>query len=354
MDAEAAKEKAADVAAEKVAEKAIADGKTAAEAGAEALAAAKAAGVSDQEAKEKAGTRAADIAADEAISKGLSEEEAREHAKAAAEAAGFNATDAEQIASDAASDAKDAYRPLEGNRTPVVDNVQARQIKGTKLLRITYDLRVVDNFPCNITIRWSTDNGDTFPLTATAVTGAVGPGVKQGKNLEVIWDMAVDWDNKFTDEGQVEIIASRIPTPDDEGHDVITAPTASWFLANNSKDLVITTTSLQAEELARVSTAMEEGTLYWVDTLFPSGENGDERAIWHDTDESNHSLKITGDTLVLTVKHTSALDAPNFNLLDVTGIDTDSSDGVPAPITLADLPAVGTPGLRMIFAIALE
>ena len=23
----------------------------------------------------------------------------------------------------------------------------------------------------------------------------------QGENLEVIWDMAVDWDNKFMDEG---------------------------------------------------------------------------------------------------------------------------------------------------------
>ena len=33
--------------------------------------------------------------------------------------------------------------------------------------------------------------------------------------------------------------------------------------------------------------------------------------------------------------------AANFNLLDVAGIDTDSSDGVSAPIILADL-AAGT------------
>ena len=111
---------------------------------------------------------------------------------------------------------------VEGNRTPVVRNVQAAQIEGTKLLRITYDLKVADDFPCNITIRWSTDNGASFPctvtiLTATAVTGAVGPGVMQGENLEVIWDMAVDWDNKFTDEGQVEIIANRIPASGGDG-----------------------------------------------------------------------------------------------------------------------------------------
>ena len=347
LDTETAKDRAADVAADKVAEKAIADGKSAAEAGAEALAAAKAAGVSDERAKEKAGTRAADIAADEAISKGLSEEEARDRAKAAAEAAGFNATDAEQIATDAASDAKDAYRPFEGNRTPVVRNVQAAQIEGTKLLRITYDLKVADDFPCNITIRWSTDNG----VTATAVTGAVGPGVMQGENLEVIWDMAVDWDNKFTDEGQVEIIASRIPTSGGDGHDEIIAPTASWSLANNDQDLVITTTSLSTEDLTKIATAIDDENLLWVDTVFPSGDNGDERAIWHNTDEPNHSLKITGNTLVLTVKHTSALNAANFNLLDVAGIDTDSSDGVSAPIALADLPAPGTQTLRMIFAI---
>ena len=351
LDTETAKDRAADVAADKVAEKAIADGKSAAEAGAEALAAAKAAGVSDERAKEKAGTRAADIAADEAISKGLSEEEARDRAKAAAEAAGFNATDAEQIATDAASDAKDAYRPFEGNRTPVVRNVQAAQIEGTKLLRITYDLKVADDFPCNITIRWSTDNGASFPLTATAVTGAVGPGVMQGENLEVIWDMAVDWDNKFTDEGQVEIIASRIPASGGDGHDEIIAPSASWSLANNDQDLVITTTSLSTEDLTKIATAIDDENLLWVDTVFPSGDNGDERAIWHNTDEPNHSLKITGNTLVLTVKHTSALNAANFNLLDVAGIDTDSSDGVSAPITLADLPAAGTQTLRMIFAL---
>lgn len=96
-------------------------------------------------------------------------------------------------------------------RTPAVKNVQAVQVEGTKLLRITYDLSVSDDFPCTVTIRWSIDNGETFPLTATAVTGAVGPGVQQGNDLEVIWDMAVDWDNKFTTQGQVEVIANRLP-----------------------------------------------------------------------------------------------------------------------------------------------
>ena len=202
LDSETAREKAADIAVEKVTEKALADGDSIADSAAKAREAAEGAGLMLKRPKtvlpmllpikwrrkplpmvnplrkleqrrsqpqkllvflmkgrRKRPVLVADIAADEAISKGLSEEEARDRAKAAAQAAGFNATDAEQIATGRRfTDAKDAYRPFEGNRTPVVQNVQAAQIEGTKLLRITYDLKVADDFPCNITIRWSTDN----------------------------------------------------------------------------------------------------------------------------------------------------------------------------------------------------
>ena len=91
----------------------------------------------------------------------------------------------------------------------------------------------------------------------------------QGENLEVIWDMAVDWDNT-TDEGQVEIIVSRIPTSGGDGHDEIIAPTASWSLANNDQDLVITNTSLSTEDLTKIAIAIDEENLL-VDTVFPSG-----------------------------------------------------------------------------------
>jgi formylglycine-generating enzyme required for sulfatase activity/ubiquitin len=101
-------------------------------------------------------------------------------------------------------------------KTPDVSNVIASQIVGTKLLRINYDLSVSDGRPCTVTIRWSTDNGETFDTTATAVIGAVGPGVAPGEKLEAIWDMGVDWDNKYTEDGRVEVIANRI-APNDHG-----------------------------------------------------------------------------------------------------------------------------------------
>ncbi len=98
-----------------------------------------------------------------------------------------------------------------GNRTPVVKNVTAAQVEGTKILQIFYDLRVSDGHPCVVTVKWSTDSGKTFPLTATSLVGEAGPGIDPGDGLAITWDMGRDWDNKFTDSGRIQIIASRIP-----------------------------------------------------------------------------------------------------------------------------------------------
>jgi hypothetical protein len=338
LDAEAAKDRAADVAAEKVAEKAIADGKTAAEAGAEALAAAKAAGVSDEEAKEKAGSRAADLAAKEALEKGFSEEEATKRAKEAAEAAGFSATDADDIARSAASDAV-------GNRTPDVSNVIAAQLVGTKLLRINYDLSVSDGRPCTVTIRWSTDNGDNFDLTATAVTGDVGPGVAPGKKLEATWDMGVDWDNKYTEDGRIEVIASRISdegAPDDLV--VIPAEGASWDLAKEKKELVVTLPAevLSPQEVDWIKEARDHERLAWVDVRFPVGDNGEKGFFWGSEDV----FIGPAGKVILRFPHTTALDAPGVNLLD---IETFAYNG--DTLRLSDLPPMGTPSLGLEFSI---
>lgn len=95
------------------------------------------------------------------------------------------------------------------NLTPTVVNVTAAQVDGTKNLEIFYDLAVADNHPCNITVKWSTDNGVTYPLTAVTVTGDAGPGIAPGNSKSIIWNMGVDWDNQFTQTGRIQIIASR-------------------------------------------------------------------------------------------------------------------------------------------------
>lgn len=103
------------------------------------------------------------------------------------------------------------------NLTPVVENVTAAQVEGTKNLEIFYDLAVADNHPCNITVKWSTDNGATYPLTAVTVTGDAGPGIAPGTGRSIIWDMGVDWDNQFTQTGRIQIIASREPIDSGSG-----------------------------------------------------------------------------------------------------------------------------------------
>jgi hypothetical protein len=339
LDAEAAKDRAADVAAEKVAEKAIADGKTAAEAGAEALAAAKAAGVSDEVAKEKAGSRAADIAAREALEKGLSEEEAKQRAKDAAKGAGIDDETAASLAQESFDDAKENV----GNRTPDVSNVTAAQLIGTKLLRINYDLSVSDGRACTVTIRWSTDNGENFDLTATAVTGDVGPGVAPGKDLEATWDMGVDWDNKYTEDGRIEVIASRI-SPVEDNLVIIPAEGASWDLANEKKDLVVTLPAevLSPQEVDWIKEAREHERLLWVDVRFPVGDNDEEGFFW-----GSENVFIGPDgKVILVFPHTSALDAPGVNLLD---IETFAYNG--DTLRLNDLPPKGTPTLRLEFTI---
>ena len=97
----------------------------------------------------------------------------------------------------------------DNNLTPVVSNVTATQIEGTKHMEIFYDLAVADNHPCTITVKWSTDNGATYALTATALTGAAGPGILPSVGKQITWDMEVDWDNQFTQTGRIKVIASR-------------------------------------------------------------------------------------------------------------------------------------------------
>ena len=112
------------------------------------------------------------------------------------------------------------------NLTPVVANVTAAQAEGTKNLEIFYDLTVVDNHPCNITVKWSTDNGATYPLTALAVTGDAGSGIVPGNGKSIIWDMGVDWNNQFTQTGRIQIVASREPIDTGTGDSSSTGDTS--------------------------------------------------------------------------------------------------------------------------------
>ena len=103
--------------------------------------------------------------------------------------------------------------------SPVVSNVTAAQVAGTKHMEVFFDLAVEDNHPCTIIVKWSTDNGATYPMTATAVVGQVGPGILPGNAHKITWDMEIDWKHQFTQSGRIKVIASRDPIDDTIGTD---------------------------------------------------------------------------------------------------------------------------------------
>ncbi|HOF06234.1 MAG TPA: SUMF1/EgtB/PvdO family nonheme iron enzyme [Syntrophales bacterium] len=94
---------------------------------------------------------------------------------------------------------------------PVVANVTAAQRAGTKLVDITYDLADPDSPGLSVTIRISSDNGATWTVPASHVTGDVGPGIKPGTGKKIVWDAGADWNNMKSDGIVVKVIADDGP-----------------------------------------------------------------------------------------------------------------------------------------------
>jgi formylglycine-generating enzyme required for sulfatase activity len=155
--------------------------------------------------------------------------------------------------------------------------------------------------------------------------------------------MGVDWDNKYTEDGRIEVIASRI-SPVEDNLVIIPAEGASWDLANGKKDLVVTLPAevLDPQERDWIEQAREHERLLFVDVRFPIGDNDEEGFFWG---SENVSFGEDGK-VVLVFPHTSALDAPGVNLLD---IETFAYNG--DTLFLPELPPKGTPSLRLEFTI---
>jgi formylglycine-generating enzyme required for sulfatase activity len=115
-------------------------------------------------------------------------------------------------------------------------------------------------------------------------------------------------------------------------------------LANGKKDLVVTLPAevLSPQEVDWIKEAREHERLAWVDVRFPVGDNGEKGFFWGSED-----VFIGPDgKVILVFPHTSALDDPSVNLLD---IETFAYNG--DTLRLNDLPPKGTPSLRLEFTI---
>ena len=93
---------------------------------------------------------------------------------------------------------------------PDVSNINASQRAGTKLVDITYDL-VLDlslGQTAYVELWFSPDNGLTFPVRCTAVSNDVNASVSAGAGKSVVWNAEADWDQQFTNNGKIRVIAT--------------------------------------------------------------------------------------------------------------------------------------------------
>ncbi len=98
------------------------------------------------------------------------------------------------------------------NSPPVVSNVVANQrTDGSKLVDIYYDLADADADACTVTVVASSDNGITWTVPITAVSGDVGPGIAPGVGRHIVWNCALDLPGAFGSYYKTRVCA-------DDGH----------------------------------------------------------------------------------------------------------------------------------------
>ena len=91
---------------------------------------------------------------------------------------------------------------------PDVSNIIASQRAGTKLVDITYDLVLDSGQTAFVELWFSPDNGLTFPVRCTAVSNDVNASVSPGTGKSVVWNAEADWDQQFTNNGKIRVIAT--------------------------------------------------------------------------------------------------------------------------------------------------
>jgi sulfatase modifying factor 1 len=92
---------------------------------------------------------------------------------------------------------------------PTVSNVTfAQRMDGSKLVDVFYDLAdTVAGATFSIALAVSSDNGATYAVPVTSVTGAAGDGVAVGTGKKIVWDAGTDWPGQSSTQIKVEVRA---------------------------------------------------------------------------------------------------------------------------------------------------
>ena len=124
-------------------------------------------------------------------------------------------------------------------QAPVVSNVSfAQRTDGSLIVDIYYDLSDGDGETKTIQVEASNDNGSTWDLTCTSLTGDVGSGVTLGTGKHIVWDFYADNPDESGSQYKVRITASEVGTmTGNDGKTYATVKIGSqWWMAENLKE----------------------------------------------------------------------------------------------------------------------
>ncbi|MBU0692428.1 formylglycine-generating enzyme family protein [bacterium] len=101
-----------------------------------------------------------------------------------------------------------------GNTAPVVTNVNAVQLDGTRLVQVTYDVLDADDDKMTISLQISADAGATWTVPVFTTSGDVGDSIESGSNYEIIWNAGMDYPEQSGTEYKAKVIACDNAPPD--------------------------------------------------------------------------------------------------------------------------------------------
>ena len=78
---------------------------------------------------------------------------------------------------------------------------------GTKIVDVTYNLAMDGGQTAFVELWFSPDNGLNFPIRCVDVNGSVDANVSAGAKT-VTWNAGSDWDQQFTQNGRIRVIAT--------------------------------------------------------------------------------------------------------------------------------------------------
>jgi hypothetical protein len=90
------------------------------------------------------------------------------------------------------------------NKLPVVASVVASQNTGAKTVAISYNLTDANN--SNVQIEISSDNGATWTVATSSLSGAVGSGITPGAKT-VAWNAGTDFNNQYNTQMKLRVKA---------------------------------------------------------------------------------------------------------------------------------------------------